>query len=131
MNQPLDPWTQARELAERLHSPDARLVIVLGAEGWCEKCRRFRPLFDARAQQAEPEETWLWLDMEEHAEFIDPYLPDDLPLLILYRSGQLVGLQVLEAKLEALQAALAADADQSIATDPGIFERLARNDWAR
>jgi hypothetical protein len=127
----LDPWTQARELAERLRSPDARLVIVLGAEGWCEKCRSFRPHFNARAQEAAPEETWMWLDMEEHAEFIGPYLPDDLPLLIQYRGGRLVRLQVLEAKQEALTAALAADADQPAPDDPGIFQRLVRDDWAR
>jgi hypothetical protein len=130
MNRPLDPWTDARELAQRLSSPTARLIVVLGADGWCEKCRTFRPIFDTRAQEAAPEETWLWLDMEEHAEFIGPYLPPDLPLLLLYEGARLARLRVLEPKVEALEGSLAGEAEPPDLVDPGILERLVRNDWA-
>ena len=76
-----DPWTDAQEIAERLRRHQARLVIVLGAESWCAKCRALRPAFDERANRAEPQDVWLWLDVQEHDEFIGDFVPDDLPLL--------------------------------------------------
>jgi hypothetical protein len=130
MNTPLDPWLHAEELAHRLSRPGARLIIVIGAEAWCTKCRDFRPLFEARARQATPNESWLWLDMEEHAEFIAPYLPPDLPMLLCYEQAQLINLQFLDVSESAFDKALSYPAVDPAEADPGIRARLMQQNWA-
>lgn len=130
MTAQLDPWTRAREIAERLAQPSARLVVVLGAESWCEKCRVFRAVFDDWAIQAEPPEIRLWLDLEEHAEFIGAYLPPSLPMLFVYEGGRLSHAQVLEPDVTTLDSVLAGEQVPSSFTDPGILERLLQADWA-
>lgn len=100
----LDPWTDAQRLAERLSQSGARLVVVLGAQAWCRKCRDYYPQFEADAAQAPASESHVWLDLEEHVEFIGAFIPDDLPLRLRYEQGQL--------------------------PDPGIHARLCLVDWA-
>jgi thioredoxin-like negative regulator of GroEL len=91
MSQALDPWLDAQVIAQRLAQPEAELVVVIGAQGWCEKCRRLRPAFDRLAANRQGlRDVWLWLDLEEHAEFLGGYIPDDLPLLLQFRAGRLV-----------------------------------------
>jgi hypothetical protein len=118
-------------LAHRLRQPDARLILVLGAEAWCEKCRQFRPLFEARATQAAPHETWLWLDLEEHAEFLGDYLPQNLPQLLVYEGGRIIRHQTIEPTDGSLEAALYADLFQENLIDPGLNRQFMRDDWAQ
>ncbi|WP_169307443.1 thioredoxin [Chitiniphilus eburneus] len=95
----LDPWTDARRIAERLNQADTRACLVLGAQAWCEKCRALYPgLVEAALaeQQRHPLHLWLWLDLEDHAEFIGDYLPEDLPELLCFERGQLIHRRVLE-----------------------------------
>lgn len=99
----LDPWLDAAEIAAALRHPSQGLVVLLGAEAWCAKCREFRPLFDAAAGQANSV-SWLWLDLEDHTDFIGDFIPDDLPLLLVYRESQLVHAAVADAAgLERIQ----------------------------
>lgn len=44
---------------QRLQSPHSRLLIVIGAEAWCTRCRHIRPAFDFAASQALEKDTWL------------------------------------------------------------------------
>lgn len=132
----LDPWDDASLLAQRLQQSNTRLLILIGAEQWCAKCRELRPQFDDLVAQAKPEEVWLWLDLEDHAEFIGDYLPGSLPMLIVYQGEALLYCQVIEDAQQAL-----ADQIKHIRTllprtatpstpDPGIRARLAMQDWA-
>jgi hypothetical protein len=142
MNSPLDPWSDAASLAQRLSQPHAALYIVLGAEQWCEKCRILRPYFEAHVAQAPSQETWLWLDLEEHAEFLGSYLPESLPQLLAYRGSQLQLSQVIEPTGAALIQALAQlesleppgragrKAAGKAQADPGLRARLLQQDWA-
>jgi hypothetical protein len=38
----------------------------------------------------------LWLELEDHAEFLGDSIPEDLPLLPLYRAGRMVQTTVIE-----------------------------------
>ncbi len=126
----LDPWKDARTLAERLRARGSRLILVLGADAWCGKCRVMRPLFDARAAEATDDEVWLWLDLEDHAEFLRDYLPEDLPQLIVYEGPVVAACRTLAPTAEALDAALAACGDaHTMAHDPGIRANLLKEDW--
>lgn len=136
MNTPasLDPWQDAQTIAERLRAPDAELVVALGTEAWCDKCKTLRPAFEALcAEKAPASMTWIWLDLEDHAEFIGDFVPDDLPLLLHYRQGQLAQATVLEAiespapdqPLRERLRSLHGDADY-----PDLWATLSRQDWA-
>jgi hypothetical protein len=129
MSSLLDPWLDARAIADRAAQPEARMILVLGAENWCDKCSVFRPHFDARAVAARDNEIWLWLDLEEHAEFLDDYLPDDLPQLIVYEGEAMTICQPLAPTREALEAALNMRYNNADKRDPGIRANLVREDW--
>jgi hypothetical protein len=136
MNTALDPWNDASVLAERLNRKDAGLFVVVGAEQWCEKCRILRPYFDAYMLQADSADVWLWLDLEDHAEFMGDYLPESLPMLIAYRGSKLVASQVLEVTPNVLtevvsQITSAAFKAQTTLAEPGIRARLLQQDWAK
>jgi hypothetical protein len=98
MSKLLDPWEDAQAIAQQLRPPGAELLIALGAEAWCTKCQALRPAFEALcATQAPAQVTWLWLDLEDHAEFLGNFLPDDLPLTLRWRAGQFLQAAVLES----------------------------------
>jgi thiol-disulfide isomerase/thioredoxin len=130
MNTPLDPWLHAEELVRRLKRSGSRLIVVIGAEAWCRKCQKLRPIFDAQAEQAPNNEIWLWLDMEEHAEFIGAYLPPDLPMLICYEKSSIVNLQNVAPDVSALEHALTHPVTDATQQDPGILARLIEENWA-
>ena len=85
----LNPLHDAAEIATRLHAPNAELLIVIGAEAWCEKCQRLRPVFEQLCRsRLPPYVLWMWMDLEDHAEFLGDFVPPDLPLMLRWRSGR-------------------------------------------
>jgi hypothetical protein len=136
MNNALDPWNDASVLAQRLSQPDAALFIIVGAEQWCEKCRNLRPHFDAYLGQADSHDVWLWLDLEDHAEFLGDYQPDTLPMLLAYRGSHMIAATALEQATaqDLLQAVVQIKSGGykrvSQTEDPGIWARLLVQDWA-
>lgn len=97
MNQ-FDPWLDAQALAAALKQPSAELVVIIGAEAWCEKCRTLRQAFEAfETSWACGSRIALWMDLEEHGEFIGDFVPEDLPLLLHYRQGVLIEAGIVAA----------------------------------
>ena len=128
----LDPWTDAATIATRLNGPSARLTLIIGATGWCETCRTLKPVFESlAAEHGEKNNTWLWLDLEDHAEFLEDFIPDSLPLLVSYRGDQLTHAVVPSFITAAAIAELLAQST-SIEQDsvPDIRTRLMAVDWA-
>lgn len=94
--QTLDPWLDAERVALRLREPGAELLVVLGAESWCGKCQRLKPAFDRLATSMPKYVLPLWLDIEDHAEFLKGFVPPDLPLLLRWHAGNCVQAAVIE-----------------------------------
>ncbi len=117
----LDPWDDAQTLAQRLAEPHARLIVLIGALAWCQKCRDYLPIFEQQAASAPEHHSHVWLDLEEHTAFLGGFVPDDLPLQLTYESGQLTKVAALSVN-DGLEL-------QNI-TDPGIYARLCIKDWA-
>lgn len=138
MNCKLDPWDDASLIAERLGEPNALLFILVGAEKWCVKCRDLRPQFDSLAEESLQDEIWLWLDLEDHSEFIGDYSPDSLPVLLAYRGDALIGCELiaetsqsLDKRIGLIRATLPGQGSVREATrDPGIRSRLLMENWA-
>lgn len=128
----LDPWTDAATIATRLNAPSARLTLIIGATGWCETCRTLKPVFESlAAEQGEKNETWLWLDLEDHAEFLDDFIPENLPLLVSYRGAQLThALVPSRLTAPALADLLTQSPRIEQAALPDIRARLMSVDWA-
>ncbi|MFB9245432.1 thioredoxin [Massilia antarctica] len=127
----LDPWDHASALAQRLQAPESRLMIVVGAEAWCARCREVRPDVDALAARAPDDETWLWLDMEDHGQFLGDYQPGNLPMMFVYRGQRLVSATFLDNGATLERAATGAPMHpDDIPADPGIRARLLQQDWA-
>ncbi|MDH0868132.1 hypothetical protein [Mitsuaria sp. GD03876] len=92
----MDPWRDAAALARRLGAPGAELLVVLGAESWCDKCRRLKPAFDALAVGMPDHVLSMWLDLEDHAEFLNGFIPPDLPLLLRWRQGVCIQAAIIQ-----------------------------------
>jgi thiol-disulfide isomerase/thioredoxin len=92
----LDLWADADFISRRLRQPGAELLVVVGAEAWCPKCKRLRPAFEQLCQALPAHILWLWLDLEDHAEFLGNFIPPNLPLLLRWRAGQCVQAAVLQ-----------------------------------
>jgi hypothetical protein len=92
-----DPWDDGPAIAAHLQRPGAELLVVLGAEAWCDKCRRLRPRFEVVCRAQMPVHVlWMWLDLEEHAEFLGDFVPADLPLLLRWREGRCVQASIIK-----------------------------------
>lgn len=126
----LDPWQDAATIARRIASPRNRLIVVLGAEAWCARCRALKPVFMQIAEQAPERDIMLWLDIETHADLIGDYLPESLPELLIYQGGALVHHGILDAEPDTLRGALVAPPATTRRPGPDIAQRLARHDWA-
>ncbi|QIL80757.1 thioredoxin family protein [Diaphorobacter sp. HDW4A] len=128
----LDPWDDASEIAIRLNRPGAVLMVLIGAEAWCERCRNLRPYFEDIRNQLPQYVVALWMDLEDHAEFLGDYIPESLPELCIYRSKTSIQKSLLDGSPESLLNALQmpTTATKVGQEDPGIFERLVQEDWA-
>lgn len=128
----LDPWADAAAIAMRLERPNSRLVVIVGAEAWCSTCQTLKPIFETVAEQEDDKHAvFLWLDLEEHAEFLDEFIPPSLPLLLVYRGGELShAVIVSDPTIATLKQALAQR--QGIEHDalPNIHARMRAADWA-
>jgi thioredoxin 1 len=62
------------------------LVACLCAD-WCGTCREYRPLFNA-LQREFPQTRFVWIDVEDDADLVDPIEVDDFPTLLIAAHGE-------------------------------------------
>ena len=67
-------------------SPPRLLVACLCAQ-WCGTCRGYRPLFD-QLQTEFAGAQFVWIDIEDAADLVDPVEVDDFPTLLVVADGQ-------------------------------------------
>ncbi len=121
----LDPWDDAARIAERLTLRGAKLIVLVGAAGWCEKCRHALRAFDARACSAPPHETHVCVDIEEHAGLLGAWIPETLPLELVYENGGLEAKRTWGAGVSDAVPVL-----EDLAEVPNLWRILGRPDWA-
>ena len=57
------------------------LVACLCAD-WCGACREYKPVFDSLARKF-PNAWFLWVDVEDEADLIDPIEVEDFPTILI------------------------------------------------
>lgn len=67
-------------------SPPHLLVACLCAQ-WCGTCRDYRPLFD-QLQAEFADAKFVWIDIEDEADLVDPVEVDNFPTLLVVADGQ-------------------------------------------
>jgi thioredoxin 1 len=61
--------------------PTELFVACLCAD-WCGACREYKPLFDSLARKF-PNVRFLWVDVEDEADLIDPVEVEDFPTILI------------------------------------------------
>lgn len=77
------------------------LVVCLCAE-WCGVCRDYRSRFD-QVQSHFPQVRFLWVDVEDQAELVDPLEVDDFPTLLIGCGDRPVFFGPVRPQAEALE----------------------------
>ena len=65
---------------------DAMLVACLCA-AWCDACRDYRLNFEALAAR-HPDKHFVWIDIEDHADFLGDLEVENFPTLLIQRADQ-------------------------------------------
>ncbi len=105
------------------------LVACLCAQ-WCGTCRDYQPLFKQLETQF-PEMRFIWVDVEDQADLVDPIEVENFPTLLIARDGQPVFFGTITPHLETLRRLVqqyAYDTHAKPLDDPhiaGLSQRLA------
>jgi thioredoxin 1 len=59
-----------------------QLLVACLCADWCGACREYKPLFDSLARKF-PNARFLWVDVEDEADLIDPIDVEDFPTILI------------------------------------------------
>jgi thioredoxin 1 len=63
-------------------SPPSSLLVACLCAQWCGSCREYRSTFD-EATAAFPEMRFVWVDIEDEADLVDPVEVENFPTLLI------------------------------------------------
>lgn len=64
------------------HTSFASLLVTCLCAEWCGACREYRRVFDEVAQE-HPEMRFIWVDIEDEADLVDPVEVENFPTLLV------------------------------------------------
>jgi thioredoxin 1 len=76
------------QIAQAFADPSQTVVVSLCA-AWCDTCSEFRVRYEQLAQ-VRPRITFVWLDIEDDAEFVGDIDVENFPTLAIYRGADLL-----------------------------------------
>ncbi len=82
------PKIHLESLRAALDRPDALLVACLCA-AWCDTCTQYRIKFEALAQ-SHPAHVFVWIDIEDHPEFLGDEDVENFPTLLIQSADGLL-----------------------------------------
>jgi thioredoxin 1 len=65
-----------------------QLLVACLCADWCGACREYRPLFDSLAAKF-PNARFLWVDVEDDADLIDPIEVEDFPTILIAKGAEM------------------------------------------
>ena len=96
-----------------MSSPSAAapsLLIACLCAQWCGTCRDYRPLFE-QLQAEFGAARFVWVDVEDEADLVDPIDVEDFPTLLIAGGGQARFFGTLTPHLETLRRLVQAQLD--------------------
>lgn len=114
-------------------SPHPSLLVVCLCAQWCGSCREYRSTFDQVAE-AFPDMRFLWVDIEDQADLVDPIEVENFPTLLIATSTEARFFGPVTPHKETLVRLLRAQADATsglVLKDPelaGLIGRLQQLD---
>jgi thioredoxin 1 len=66
--------------------PSGPLLVACLCAAWCGSCREYRALFDEVAA-AFPGARFVWVDIEDEADLVDPVEVENFPTLLIATNG--------------------------------------------
>jgi thioredoxin 1 len=88
----------------------SRVLVVCLCAQWCGACRDYQAAFFQMAL-AFAHLDFVWLDIEDHAEVVDPVEVQDFPTLLIAQHGQPLFWGPITPQFETLKRLVAAHAD--------------------
>jgi thioredoxin 1 len=71
-----------------------QLLVACLCADWCGACREYKPLFDSLARKF-PNVRFLWVDVEDDADLIDPIEVEDFPTILIAKEHKSNGFNML------------------------------------
>ncbi len=68
---------------------DDTMVVACLCAAWCDICTAWRPEFDALARRF-PGVRFTWIDIEDEADALDDFEPENFPVLAVQRGAALL-----------------------------------------
>ena len=65
-----------------ISTASSHLLVACLCADWCGACREYKPLFDSLARKF-PNMRFLWVDVEDEADLIDPIEVEDFPTILI------------------------------------------------
>ena len=63
-------------------APNPHLLVACLCADWCGACREYKPVFDSLTPKF-PNVRFLWVDVEDEADLIDPIEVEDFPTILI------------------------------------------------
>ena len=63
------------------------LFVACLCADWCGACREYKPVFDSIARKF-PHARFVWVDVEDEADLIDPIEVEDFPTILIADRGK-------------------------------------------
>lgn len=107
--------------------PDIDLLVICLCAEWCGVCREYRARFD-QVGAATSGARFVWLDIEDHADLVDPVEVDDFPTVLIAVGGQARFFGTVMPQPETLQRLIRAQQQAAAVAldDPVVMALLAR-----
>lgn len=66
-----------------------RLIVACLCAQWCSVCQQWKASFESLATQFH-QARWVWVDVEDKADMLGDFEPDNFPVLAVQRGAQLL-----------------------------------------
>jgi thioredoxin 1 len=110
--------------------PHADLLVACLCADWCGTCRDYLPTFE-HVQAQFPSARFVWIDVENEAELVDPIEVENFPTLLIALRGQAMFFGTVTPHTETLQRLIRSQVEHDAHALPPDAERdaLARRVW--
>lgn len=113
--------------------PPAPLLVACLCADWCGACREYKPRFE-QVQAAFPDVVFVWVDVEDESELVDPIEVENFPTLLIAGRAHVQFFGTVMPHVETLQrlieTQLGADAAAALPS-AALVQSLSTRLWAR